>query len=588
LPGREDPLSFRVKLLLAMLVVVVSVTGATLLVIQQSVERAYARVFEERFESDVSFFSVLRAARLAVARSRCLDLAGSVRLLAAIDERDAALLYRIAADELRNLLRPPAEAPDRRAATFFRFVDAAGVVLPPADERAGVVDAPHPARWEEQVAHVATRLGGDVQQVGWLAPEVGGAPVLQEVVVTRIVDRATGRRLGALAIGFPADDSGDRATDGGRPILGGIWLEGRLHSRTIPAEIQPALARTVGEEIAGVRDVAFAVEGVRHRVFERALTAGSAFPPAYQVGLYSMADAHARQRDLRRAVLGFGAAGLVVALVLSVVMSRGLAVPIRELVAAAGEVGRGNLAVAVPVRSHDEIGRLAASFNDMVGGLALKERYRSVLDLVADKEVARELVEGRLALGGELREVSVVFCDIRGFTTLTEHMAPADVIELLNEHMSVLTRVVHAAGGVVDKFVGDSLIALFGAPRTTGRDAEHAVRAAWRMIAEREALNRVSRHRLEIGIGIASGTVVAGCMGSADRLDYPVLGARVNLAARLCAQAAGMELLVDEETRRQLEDDVRLEPVPPLVLKGFSTPVAAYRVLWVGAAAASS
>jgi class 3 adenylate cyclase len=162
------------------------------------------------------------------------------------------------------------------------------------------------------------------------------------------------------------------------------------------------------------------------------------------------------------------------------------------------------------------------------------------------------------------------------------------VIELLNEHMSALTRVVHAHGGVVDKFVGDSLIALFGAPRTTGEDARQAVRAARRMVEERAALNRTSRHHLEVGIGVASGTVVAGCMGAEDRLNYTVLGARVNLAARLCAQAGGMEILIDEETRRQLDEEVSLEPVPALQLKGFSAPVAAYRVTGVGPAVAVS
>src|SRR5206468_12970294 len=104
----------------------------------------------------------------------------------------------------------------------------------------------------------------------------------------------------------------------------------------------------------------------------------------------------------------------------------------------------------------------------------------------------------------------------------------------------------------VDKFVGDALIALFGAPRTTGSDAHHAVWTAWQMVAARVALNRTGHHPLAVGIGIASGTVVAGCMGSDERLEYTVLGARVNLAARLCAQAGPMEVLVDDATWGQL------------------------------------
>jgi HAMP domain-containing protein len=414
--------TFRLKLLLAMLALVVGVTGATLLVIQRNVEAAYGRIFQERFTSDVGFFSALRAARLAVPMSRCLDLATSVRLIAAIEERESALLYTTGGDELRNVLRPPAGAPDRRAATFFRFVDAGGSVLAPTDERAGLVGATGAARWEEQIARVASTT--EAQQIGYLAPDIDGRPVLQEVVVTRILDRPTGRRLGALAVAFPVDDFGERVAEGGRAIRGGIWLDGRLYSRTIPEELRRPLAATVAEEIGGAGDLVFPVGGTPHLVFQRALHGDSAFPPAYQVGLYSLAETLARQADLRRKVLGFGGAGLLVALLVSMAMARSLAVPIRELVAAAREVGRGNLGVAVPVRSGDEMGRLAASFNAMVDGLALKERYRSVLDVVTDREVAEELIAGRLGLGGELREASVLFCDIRGFTALTEEMPP--------------------------------------------------------------------------------------------------------------------------------------------------------------------
>ncbi len=181
-------------------------------------------------------------------------------------------------------------------------------------------------------------------------------------------------------------------------------------------------------------------------------------------------------------------------------------------------------------------------------------------------------------LGGELREATVLFCDIRGFTTLTEGMDPAEVIELLNEHMTALTAVVHARHGVVDKFVGDALIALFGVPRSAGDDARNAVVAARQMIAERRRLNAEGHRRIEIGIGIASGTVVAGCMGSADRLNYTVLGERVNLASRLSGRAAGMEVLIDDQTRRRLAHGVVVEALPPLQLKGFSAPVAAYRL----------
>ena len=140
-----------------------------------------------------------------------------------------------------------------------------------------------------------------------------------------------------------------------------------------------------------------------------------------------------------------------------------------------------------------------------------------MLDVVADKPSRRScLLKGELALGGELRDVTVLFCDIRGFTGHTEHMPPATVIALLNEHMTALTAIVHEHGGIVDKFVGDALMAIFGAPEARPHAAEDAVRAAARMLEARARLNAASPStRSTIGIGIASGEVIVGCMGSA-------------------------------------------------------------------------
>jgi class 3 adenylate cyclase len=300
------------------------------------------------------------------------------------------------------------------------------------------------------------------------------------------------------------------------------------------------------------------------------------------VALYSTTAAGAEQRSRERAVLGFGVLALLVGLVLSFVISRGLAVPVRQLVAASEEIGQGNFATRVGVRARDEMGRLAAAFNAMAEGLALKERYRSVLDVVADRRIADELVRGRLELGGEPRQVTVVFCDIRGFTARTEGMPPGDVVQLLNEHMTALAQVVHEHHGVVDKYMGDAVMALFGAPRTTSGDAANAVRAAWGMLQAREQLNRRSARPVQVGIGVASGLVIAGCMGSADRLSYTVVGERVTLAARLCAQAGPGEIVIDDATRRALGDATDAELLPPQSLKGFSAPVVAYRVRGVG------
>ena len=207
------------------------------------------------------------------------------------------------------------------------------------------------------------------------------------------------------------------------------------------------------------------------------MNAGSVFATVYQVGFHSLQKLFRELAELRRKILGVGGLVLVVAFAVDLALAHGLTATIRELVAGTAQIQRGNFQVKVPVRSRDEIGGLASSFNEMAEGLALKEKYRSVLDKVTDKEVARQLMSGGVALGGEMREISVLFCDIRGFTALTQNMDPAEVIRMLNEHFTPLTRVVYEHNGVVDKFVGDLIMAVFGAPKGYGARAPRRLSA---------------------------------------------------------------------------------------------------------------
>src|SRR5205823_4821727 len=141
--------------------------------------------------------------------------------------------------------------------------------------------------------------------------------------------RRPGRRRGALALGFPVDDFGEGGSGGPRQIRSGIWLAGRLYSRTIPEPVRPRLAAALGQEAERAAPVAV-IDGVPHRVFQRALATRSGFPPAYQVGLYSLAEPLVRERELGAEMLAFGGLALALALVASLVLSRSLAAPIRE------------------------------------------------------------------------------------------------------------------------------------------------------------------------------------------------------------------------------------------------------------------
>jgi class 3 adenylate cyclase len=287
------------------------------------------------------------------------------------------------------------------------------------------------------------------------------------------------------------------------------------------------------------------------------------------------------QRIIDALALG-GAVALLLSILLGLALSRGLTRPVRALVAATGRVARGEYETEVAVRSQDEIGTLARAFNDMTRGLRLKERYRSVLDKVVSPEVAEELMKGDVDLGGENREVSVLFADIRGFTALTAGMEPQAVIGLLNECMERLSAAVEKEAGVVDKYVGDELMAVFGAPAHQADHALRAVRAAVRMRRAIGRLNEVRTARGEpsigLGIGINTGRAVAGNMGSSDRLNYTVLGETVNLASRLCGGARAGEILVTGSTVGGAGPTVHASSLGGRSFKGFSNEVEVFSV----------
>jgi class 3 adenylate cyclase len=412
---------------------------------------------------------------------------------------------------------------------------------------------------------------------------------VREVFITPLRDPQSGKFMGAMLFGLPLQVLAERVlyeqtkrSEFGE-IMSGVWVEEALVSTTIPKNEREEVARHIAESIhrsgRAQREMSVPINGVRHQIFYRVLNPDSPFPLAAQVNLYPLDAMDRELAELRRDVGGLGLVALMIALLVVLYISRGLSGPISDIVSGTHQIEQGNFDVRVPVRRQDELGKLAASFNEMAAGLALQEKYRSVLNAVADRTVAAQLIEQSSGLGGEIRHVSMLFCDIRGFTAITENMEPAEVIELLNEHMTALTDVAYKHGGIVDKFVGDLIMVLFGAPISTGADALSAVQCALSMLQVRRTLNQTSKHSLEVGIGVATGSVVAGCMGSDQRLSYTVLGHRVNLASRLCSIAQAGEIVMDAETYAEAQELIRAEPMPPMQLKGISEPVHPWRVV---------
>lgn len=440
-------------------------------------------------------------------------------------------------------------------------------------------------------------LGSDGQHTLYLPFDThDGSGYVQEVVSTPVKKPGTDEIIGHFLRATAAETEAQRfleryQTEFGStaPLLSGIFLDGRLYSRNLDEELSDLMAAVIsgkmplekGTDSNMPAQFDAVIGGSPYRLYIAPLTGGDSFDPAYQVSAFSLATLKSDLAELRIRGTGIGFFVLLLGLGLAFLFSRNLAIPIRELTRATKAIKSGDLNTRITIRTLDEIGELAVSFNDMAEGLQQRDVYREILGKVSDETVAHAMISGALdlELGGELKTVSVLFCDIRGFTTITEHLSPTEVIDILNQHMTAMTAVVRNHFGVVDKFIGDEIMAVFGALKSYGNDAEHAVACALEMITVREHLNRETRRPLEIGIGIATGEVVAGCMGSVDRLNYTVIGSRVNLASRLCSEAGNMEAVIDDKTRELIDPSrTNLNTVPDLKLKGFSESITAFQL----------
>jgi len=227
--------------------------------------------------------------------------------------------------------------------------------------------------------------------------------------------------------------------------------------------------------------------------------------------------------------------------------SKSLTKPLKELFKATENIVEGRYDVRIKSHSSDEIGALSQAFMNMAGGLKEREKLKGAFDKFHSKEVAKKLLSGEIKLGGERLQATIFFSDIRGFTSMSEKMTPDQVLSLLNEYMTEMVRIISKWHGVVDKYIGDAIMAFWGVPETSGRDAYNAVRAALEMRDFLDKWNEKRRQKnqieVKIGIGLHSGEVLAGNMGSESRMNYTVIGDSVNQASRI--EAANKPLKAD-------------------------------------------
>jgi adenylate cyclase len=372
---------------------------------------------------------------------------------------------------------------------------------------------------------------------------VVAAPVVFEAAVHGVV--LAGTRIDAVALASLRAVSGlDLA----------LLSRGALVESTLPPAEAAALAAALPRRLT-TGPLELSGRGYRARLTR--VSAGRGADDARFLLLASTDAEQAFVRRLRGSLLAVGAGVLLGASLAALALARGITRPVAALARAARRVGAGGLDTEVAIGSRDELGELGAAFNEMTRGLRERDRIRRTFERYVSREVASEILRHpELAPRvGVKRELTVGFVDVAGFTTLAEQLAPEAVVARLNEYFDAVCGAVLAEDGTVNEFLGDGVVAFWGAPVP---QADHALRACRAALAAREALGRLAaRWRAEglpsprFRIGLHTGWLVVGELGASERRAYRAVGDAMNVAARIegVNKVYGTELLISETTR---------------------------------------
>lgn len=280
-----------------------------------------------------------------------------------------------------------------------------------------------------------------------------------------------------------------------------------------------------------------------------------------------------------------GGVGIAFGIFTALMMSRLVAKPIDQLRAAADAVSRGKYDVDLPVARADEFGRLLGEFNGMVRELKDKEKLRQTFGLHVGERAAEQILARDPGLSGREEEITVMFVDMRSSTERAAAAGPRETVELMNDFFRVTVRVVEQEHrGMVNKYLGDGFMAIFGVGGLAANHADDAVAAGRGILSAMEKLNvdlaAKGRAPLRIGIGIHSGPAVVGSIGSPQRLEFTAIGNTVNVAARVegLTKRVGKPLLITAAVRERLRDGSQLEELPPQQVRGVDAPLSIFAV----------
>jgi adenylate cyclase len=304
----------------------------------------------------------------------------------------------------------------------------------------------------------------------------------------------------------------------------------------------------------------------------------------------SLPEALAPFRRLQLTLLGFAVGSLIVSAVAGLTIARRVTRPVSTLATAAGRVERGDYGELVQVDQDDELGQLATTFNGMMTGLAERDRVRAELDRVGrlKRFLSPQLAELVVSSGDEAilrshrREITVVFCDLRGFTAFSEVSEPEEVMSVLDEYHAALGPLIFELEGTLERFTGDGMMVFFNDPVPCPDPSARAVKLALAMrdrVSDLSGRWRRRGHALGFGVGVAMGFATLGRIGFEGRFDYAAIGTVSNLASRLCDLAKDGEILVSQRVYTDVQDLVEAIPLPPATLKGFARPIAVFSIV---------
>jgi class 3 adenylate cyclase len=577
-------LSIRLKLILSVsaliMFTIALVMGAVTFQVTERINSDIARNFKEKSE----LFGRIQEIRSRQLAQTAILLADVPSLRAAVSTQDSRTINQKLRDELRVLLDFDPVVPDSLIPdSYFYNADSAGllVICNPDGVVLGQLSSIPPSRFS-----IAERPG----LLNALQGEYVTQPSIWSVsgnfyTVISVPIFSADNVIGTLSYGFPYRkmEAMQLARDIGSEVS--FFINGNLISTSFTSLTELELLNlsknvsSAGLEVDKTAESVSFSEELQNQdwqifVSRMKLFGGAEQPRAYYVIASSYSERIKELLSLQTSIILFGLLGIGFSVVVGIIFASYVSKPIELLVLGIRRMEQGDYSNPVPISSNDELGLLTETFNQLLN--TLKERLE-MLKFVSNATI--EAIRKNLTdrdLGGQRKEVTVFFSDIRGFTKWSEKRPPEEVISMLNETLSFQAEIIKKHGGDIDKFVGDEMVAVFEGEKKDRR----AVQAAIDIQIKANQVLKAAGLEIAIGIGINTGAVVMGAMGSDNRLDYTVIGNHVNLGARLCSAAGPHEIILSENTARNLERSTKLIELEPVSVKGIEKPVQIYEVTW--------